>query len=194
MRGLILASRSARRRQLLIEAGFEFDALPSPVDDSELRPGGGSAREWVVGLAYLKARGLVEAMPTDSVVLGSDTVVVKAGEIIGQPADEADARRIIELLSDGSHEVVTGVALIVGASRRLFVDSARVTVGTVTQEQVRAYLATGGWRGKAGAYNLSERIADGWPLECAGDPTCVMGLPMKRLTPMLRRLLEKDQI
>ncbi len=195
-RRLVLASRSPRRRQLLEEAGFVFDALPAPLDDSHLSPGSSPPHHWVAALAYLKASALVRTGGMGSagrvLVLGSDTVVVKGDDIIGQPRDKDDARRIIARLADGSHEVVTGVALLDGDTRRIFVDAATVTVGQISSEQIEGYLESGAWRGKAGAYNLSERIGDGWPIQYKGDPTCVMGLPMRRLTPMLRALLDRE--
>jgi septum formation protein len=193
-RRLILASRSPRRRQLLEEAGFGFEACPAPLDDAHLSPGDVIPRHWVGALAYLKAnavqRGDAALSDGGAVILGSDTVVVKDTEIIGQPRDESDARRIIKRLASGTHRVMSGVALLVGSARRVFVDEATVRVGAIGAEQIEGYLATGDWQGKAGAYNLYERIDDGWPIEYEGDPTCVMGLPMVRLTPMLRSALE----
>ena len=191
---LILASKSPRRRQLLEQAGFGFEACPAPIDDAHLSPGMVDPAHWVAALAHLKADTVQrsEANYSDEsvIVLGSDTVVVKDADIIGQPRDEADARRIIERLESGSHRVMSGVALLVGAERSLFVDVATVRVRAVGPARIERYLETGDWRGKAGAYNLYERIEDGWPIEYEGDPTCVMGLPMVRLTPLLRSLLE----
>jgi len=79
-------------------------------------------------------------------------------------------------------------ALLLLAPRRwLVADRAVVRVGPISDEQIEAYVASGEWRGKAGAYNLSERIEAGWPIECLGDPTTVMGLPMRRLPEWLKR-------
>ena len=82
--------------------------------------------------------------------------------------------------------MVTGVALLwvtpEGDRRReILVDLARVTVGAIGPERIRAYIRSGQWRGKAGAYNLGERIEAGWPISYVGDPTTVMGLPMRAL-------------
>lgn len=184
---LILASSSPRRRQLLTEHGIDHDAAPPSIDDGELEPGDTNPLGWVVALAHLKARSVADTLSTPSIVLGSDTVVIKEGEIIGQPKDRDDAQRTINRLDNGSHTVTTGVALInasTGAVRHL-VDSATVTVGALDPDAVDRYLESGQWKGKAGAYNLMDRINDGWPIEYEGDPTTVMGLPMRRLAPML---------
>lgn len=191
---LVLASASPRRSRLLTEAGFEHMVVPPPLDDGALEPGGRSPRRWVVGLAYLKADATRRSIGADrartAVVLGADTTVVKGGRIIGQPADEDDARTMLAELRGGSHEVVTGVALLTSDRPRIvFVDAARVRVGAIPDAAIDAYVATGAWRGKAGGYNLEERLREGWPIEYEGDPGTIMGLPMRRLAPMLLEAL-----
>ncbi|MEL6330927.1 MAG: Maf family protein [Planctomycetota bacterium] len=194
---VLLASRSPRRRELLDRHGYRYEVVDADVDDGDLAPGTGTPEEWVVGLAYLKARAGVDAWTDDprsldcseGIVLGADTVCVKNGEIIGQPRDLEHAREILRTLRDGEHTVLTGVALLCPTQklpRTLFVDRATVRVGHVTDAQIESYLATGAWVGKAGAYNLFERIEDGWPIEYDADPTSIMGLPMQRLAEVLR--------
>ncbi|MGP1272139.1 MAG: Maf family protein [Phycisphaerales bacterium] len=187
---LVLASRSPRRRALLHEAGIPFRSVDGPVDDGGLRPGRVPPEHWVVSLAYLKARAVAEAMPPGDrvVVLGADTVCVADGEILGQPNNEEVAAAMLRSFIDTSHAVVTGVALVEpSGGRELLVDSAAVTWGVVPDEALRGYLASGGWRGKAGGYNLAERLDAGWPIVVDGDPGTVMGLPMRTLPAMLRR-------
>jgi septum formation protein len=186
---LYLASTSPRRAELLRRHGFEFETLNPGVDDGLLEMGPVTPREWVIALAHMKARGgqrrLGEAAAR-AVVLGSDTVVVKQCGVIGQPRDADHARSILHNLEDGSHEVLTGVALLLPEGRRrLFVDSASVRVGAIGEKRIDAYIASGGWRGKAGAYNLEERLAEGWPIEYTGDPGTITGLPMLTLAPIL---------
>ncbi|HZW08351.1 MAG TPA: Maf family protein [Phycisphaerales bacterium] len=192
MARVMLASSSPRRRLLLQEAGVPFDWADPGVDDGLLARGEVTPAQWVASLAFLKASAGIERLPVGGpnarwIVLGADTLVVKDGELIGQARSADAARRTIERLRNGSHEVLTGVALIDmhSGERRLFVDAASVRVGELTDDQVAAYVATGGWRGKAGAYNLSERLADGWPIEYSGDPATIVGLPMRRLIPVL---------
>lgn len=189
---LILASTSPRRRQLLSEHGYAHEARRPPIDDGELQRGRVSAAGWVASLAWLKAQALWHELSqdarTDAVLLAADTVVHKNGDILGQPRDLDDARRIVCALIDGEHRVLTGVCLISEGERVWFVDRSIVQVGVVTTAQIDDYLKTEGWRGKAGGYNLHERIADGWPIRYDGDDTSIMGLPMLRLEPELHRL------
>lgn len=192
---LRLASASPRRSLLLRDHGFEHTAAPAPVDDSDLTPGCGTLVEWTAALAYLKARSARDAMTfeerAETAALGADTIVIKAGEAMGKPTDAADAERMLRALSDGSHEVASGVCVLApDAPRLIFADVARVRVGALSERRIGEYLASGGWRGKAGAYNLSERLEAGWPIVYEGDPGTIMGLPMRRLAPALRRLLE----
>lgn len=198
---LLLASRSPRRRELLLEHGVAHRAEHPGIDDGQLAPGRVEPSQWVASLAYLKAaaaqeRFAPELTGQDWLVLGADTVCVKDGELIGQPLDAADAERIIRKLENGSHEVITGVALVPagaaaaggGEVRELFVDRARVRVGTIGEPAIREYIQSGQWRGKAGAYNLRERIEAGWPIQYEGDPTTVMGLPMRALMARLQQV------
>jgi len=189
---LLLASKSPRRRRMLREAGVRFEVLDAGVDDGRLDARGKSAAAWVVALAYLKARAGLEAWRANgvadpAVILGADTVVALEDELIGQPRDAGHARTIIERLEDRRHEVLTGVALLDSGAgkRRLMVDRAAVDVGVIGPERIEAYVASGRWAGKAGAYNLCEQVEAGWPISWQGDPGTVMGLPMRRLAPWL---------
>ncbi len=189
MTALILASRSPRRRELLERAGFAATARPADLDDADLTPASAPPRHWVAALAYLKAARVASTLEDDALVLGADTVVVKNERIIGQPRDAEHARSIIRALSGGAHTVATGVAILRrGRSRTILVDQARVEVGEIPDAEIARYVDSGDWRGKAGAYNLAERQAAGWPVRETGDPATVMGLPMRRLGPILTRL------
>jgi septum formation protein len=201
---LVLASQSPRRRMLLEERGVAHQAIHPGVDDALLEPGAAATpRQWAVALAYLKARvGALRAGFASGemwLVIGADTIVVKGGEMIGQARDAADAERIIRLLQDGWHEVVTGVALVwpgggagqdeVGRPQReLFADRAVVRVGHIGDRRIADYIASGLWRGKAGAYNLSERLEAGWPVEYEGDAATIMGLPVGMVVDRLQKL------
>lgn len=195
---LVLASTSARRRMLLAEAGLDHEAMSPGVNDAELDvPRHVPAQQWACALAYLKARsalrrfgeGVLGDAACGTVVVGADTVVVKAGRILGQPASESEAGSILRELRDGSHVVITGVAILTGSDRTLISDSARVSVGPLSEGVIDRYVASGGWKGKAGGYNLSERLAEGWPISFEGDATTIMGFPVRRVVPRLRGLL-----
>lgn len=176
---------------LLDEYGIDHDAKHPGLDDSDLHPGQVSPGQWVAALAFLKsAAGAPEARVDGcSVVLGADTAIIKDGQLIGTPRDAAEAERIIRRLADGAHDVVTGVSILCAATgrRSLYFDRATVRVGPLTDAQIRDYIASGDWQGKAGAYNLRERIEAGWPIQFEGDPTTIMGLPMGSLRQRLDR-------
>lgn len=196
-----LASRSPRRRELLTAAGLRHVAEHPGLEDSELVPGLVTPREWVAALAYLKASAgaeMASASATERTwVLGADTACVAGDAMIGTPRDVVEARKMMQTFRESEHEVVTGVALVEVASatemplatrrRSLFATSAMVRWGSVSDEEIERYLASGQWQGKAGGYNLRERLEAGWPITFAGDPTGVMGLPMDAL---LRKLGE----
>lgn len=185
-----LASRSPRRRSMLTNAGLMFGVLEGVIDDTGLVGGPVSAAQWVMSLAYLKATSGVERLrehpsPGDPprIVIGADTVCVVDGRVIGQPTDAEDARRMLRAFRNRDHEVITGVAILCADSRRrqIFAETARSAWDDVSDDDIDAYLATEQWRGKAGAYNLSERVEAGWPIRIEGDADAVMGLPMSRL-------------
>lgn len=187
-----LASNSPRRRLLLQEAGIDMRVLPPSLDDGQLHPQARPAEAWVMAMAHLKARSAVDDLrrkdpAATGRVLGADTVCEADGRILGQPRDAEDARTMLLRLRRGEHRTLTGVCLIDLASgeRLIFCDVARVRVGDIDDVAIDSYIAGGEWRGKAGAYNLAERIAAGWPITCDGDPATVMGLPMTRLRGML---------
>lgn len=190
---LVLASQSPRRTSLLTRHGVRHEVMPPRLEDSELQSGHVDAPMWAAALAYVKAadvaRQLCEFLHDRRAVtvLGADTVVVSGRSLIGKPASADDAREMIRRLQGGEHEVVTGVALIDAhtGERHLLSDTATVHVGVIDHAEIDRYVASGDWRGKAGGYNLDERVAAGWPVTCIGDPGTVMGLPMRKLLPLL---------
>ncbi len=176
-----------------------------PLDDGHLSPGTADPRQWVCALAYLKAHAAQSVVASGAdgaggrsgIVLGADTIVLKGDQIIGKPEDADDARRTLRALSDGEHQVITGVAILPigkgggdGGLRTLWSDSATVRVGHLSDERVEAHVASGAWRGKAGGYNIVDQLAYSWPITFDGDITTVMGLPMRRLSPWLMRAMD----
>jgi len=186
-----LASRSPRRRQLLQEHGIKPRVIEPYLDDGSLIRGHVSIEQWTAALAYLKAESVVETVgeqigsepKLSHLIIGADTLVESDGRIIGQPKNVDHAREIITQLRDSSHTVTTGVAILDMASgnRTFLTDIASVTVGSIDEAEIDHYLESGLWKGKAGAYNLQDRIDAGWPIEYEGDPATIMGLPIRKL-------------
>jgi septum formation protein len=172
---LILASGSARRAALLRQAGIPFEQ-GSPPGVDETPPRGATAREVALTLAERKAVAAMAREPGRR-VLTADTLVALGDSLVGKPADEEDAVRILTRLAGREHRIFTGVA--VGRDGRLFSNAAgaRVRVDSLSSAQIRAYVATGEPLGKAGAYALQGRAAAFVRL-VEGAPDTVIGLPL----------------
>jgi septum formation protein len=181
---LILASTSPRRQELLDEAGISAMAVPPTIDDSHYSCGTMTPREWVTTLAILKARSIATAWPQrGGTVLAADTVCVIDAQILGQPQDATEAKAMIDMMRNRAHDVYTGWCLktLNGSRASHGCETTVVSIGSISNEEIDTYIQSGKWQGKAGGYNLSERLVAGWPLSWQGDPTSVMGLPMERL-------------
>ena len=181
---LILASASPRRAELLRAAGVEFEILAVDADE-RFYPGEPPARA-VARVAEGKAI-LAAATHGDAIVLGADTTVVVGGEVLGKPADAADAARMLRLLSGTTHEVLTGVCLC-GLGRTLVhVESTRVQMGVLSDAEVGWYVATGEPADKAGAYAIQGR-ASRFIDRIDGSYSNVVGLPISTVYGLLKQL------
>jgi septum formation protein len=182
-----LASASPRRRQLLSQIGVPFQVLNVDVDESI---GAGEAPErYVLRVAEAKAvaglaRRAGDRRP-EGPVLGADTAVVAAGAILGKPADCADAERMLGLLSAGTHEVLTAVALAIDGAVLSRLSRSEVTFREITREEARDYWTTGESRDKAGGYAIQGYGAV-FVSALRGSYSGVMGLPLYETAQMLR--------
>lgn len=194
---VVLASASPRRRSMFEQAGVRHAVLPASVDDGELGHASHvNPAEWVAALAYLKAASSAQLFIADpqiehkpnTLVIGADTVCVHNGKVLGQPGDRDEAYAMILSMSDAEHEVLTGIAIVdpMTGRREIFIDRSVVRVGTIPEHEIVAYLESEQWRGKAGAYNITERLAAGWPIEFDGDETSIVGIPMTRTLERVR--------
>jgi septum formation protein len=184
---LILASKSARRAEILRAVDWPFQAIAANIDES--RGASEDAITYVRRLAREKAE-TVAAKLSDGLVLGADTVVVIDGEILGQPRDEHDARRMLHLLSGKWHQVVTGVALMrAGNHAESLTDheTTRVRFCEMAAEEIDWYVSTGEPRDKAGAYAIQGKAAL-FIEEIEGDYFNIVGLPVRLVYELLRKL------
>jgi septum formation protein len=175
---LVLASTSPRRAEILRAVGWPFETCAPNVD--ETRAPEEAPVHYVKRLARMKAAA-VAGRQTEGLVLGADTVVVIEGEILGQPRDAEDARRMLRLLSGKWHEVLTGVALVRAGVRGCSIvdhESTRVRFGALSDEELEWYVGTGEPTGKAGAYGIQGRAAL-FIEEIQGDYFNIVGLPVR---------------
>ncbi|MCE5278717.1 MAG: Maf family protein [Planctomycetaceae bacterium] len=189
---LILASSSPRRRSLLRQGGIAFRAVDPPLDEPASLQPGMTAAQTAEALAYYKARSVAESH-SESLVLGADTVVAATdGTLLGKPAHRLEARTMLQTLSGSRHSVITGVALLGPGPRRLIAsDTTFVTMRAMSETEVAAYLDSGEWQGKSGAYAIQE-TADRFITKIEGSFTNVVGLPMELLDRMLALATTRD--
>lgn len=179
---LILASASPRRRALLDLLGLVFEVRPADVDETP-HPGEDPSH-YARRLAFEKARAVADSHRRP--VLAADTVVAVDGEILGKPSDEEDAQSMLRRLSGRSHLVHTGVALTTDGRSESLVDTATVVFRSLTDAEIRWYVATGEPADKAGAYAVQG--AGGLLVEAVeGSPQTVIGLPVHRLPALFAR-------
>lgn len=182
---LILASSSPQRRDLLAQLGVAFDVSPSPLPEPSRRPPAVGPRAWAAALAYFKARSVADAWP-ERWVLGADTIVWCAGELLGKPRDRADAQRMLELQASEPGDVVTGIALVrdgAAVERWISVETTRVWMHNSVERRA-AYLDSGDWAGKAGAYGI-QTVGDALVARIEGSFSNVVGLPLERLSRLM---------
>ena len=192
-RSVLLGSASPRRRRLLESAGWRVEQVAPAIDDGVIRLAPSSPARTVEALAWSKSAQIVDVDAAHVASIAADTVCIVGDEIVGKPGDRAEAEGMITRMLGRRHRTITGVCVRNRAGRRLlFSDVAEVSMGDLDPERIEAYLDSGAWVGKAGGYNLEDRIADGWPIECDGDPSTVMGLPIRRLVPLLDELATSE--
>ena len=180
-----MASASPRRKQLLAELVEQFDILPAKGEES--LPDGCLPERAVQLLARQKAEEIAMLpLAKGKAVLGADTVVAYGGEILGKPKDEADAKRMLTMLSGNTHEVFTGVCIAYPTDNGYQFDTraacTKVVFFPLTEEQIDGYIKSGSPMDKAGAYG----IQDGGLVErIEGSFSNVVGLPVELLKEMI---------
>jgi len=183
---LILASASPRRIEMLQLMGLDIDVLPSGIDEAFRR--GETPREHVLRLSEEKALAVARSHPSDW-VLGADTIVIIAGEVLGKPGSVAEAKEMLEKLSGREHEVFTGFCIVrqkTGILIREVVESS-VLFREVTGDEMDWYTASEEPYDKAGAYAV-QGIGAFFIREIRGSYTNVMGLPLCEVIDALKRV------
>ena len=184
-RMLHLASQSPRRRDLLAQLGIPFGVLD--VDVPERREPEEPPEAYVSRVAREKAgAGLLAVVGSPgAVVLGADTEVILGDRVYGKPVDADDAARMLASLAGRTHRVVSTVWAVSAGREQHATSVSEVEFAPMDERQIAGYLATGEWRGKAGAYAIQGRAA-AWIPRLAGSHSGVMGLPMHETACLLR--------
>ena len=182
---LILASASPRRYDLLKAAGVNPDVRVTDTDETIVHPL--SPALTVRTLALRKCRAAREVIGENEYILAADTAVACAGEILGKPTDEADARRMLKRLSGSRHSVLTGCALICGARCVTGVCETVVKYRELEDHEIEEYIASGECYGKAGAYAIQEH-GDSFVEYIDGPWDNVVGLPISTTGELLAEL------
>ena len=182
-----MASASPRRKEILSNLGVSFEVFVSDVDESSHLTDPRALAEEIAGrkgratLQMLEAKGYPTA---GKLLIASDTAVATRYEILGKPADEADARRMLRMLSGDTHRVVSGIYLALDGREAVSHAVTEVTFAPMTEEDIDTYLRSGEPFGKAGAYAI-QGLASMWIREIRGDYFNVVGLPVNRMCELL---------
>ena len=185
---LILASGSPRRKEILENQGFAFEVVKSEREEKtkETIP-----QKVVRDLSEQKALDVYDCLSgkRNTVILAADTVVAKDGQILGKPADEQDAARMLRILQGGTHAVYTGVTLLICGDEVQTVriqEKTEVTMYPMTEEEIQGYVSSGEPMDKAGAYAIQGKCAVYIEKIC-GDYNNVVGLPVAAVYQELKR-------
>ena len=188
---VILASKSPRRREILSALGVKFEIVSADADErSEIT----NPEKLVRELALRKGRATRELLrergewDDDTLIIASDTVVAIRDEILGKPADGEDAKRMLRALSDTTHRVISGVALLWGEREVADFDSTGVRFSKMSEREIDWYVASGEPNDKAGAYAV-QGLASMFIKGLDGDYFNVVGLPVYKLNTLVREYL-----
>ena len=201
MSQIILASQSPRRKELLEQIGLEFEICPAQGEEVITKS---VPEEVVMELSKQKAEEVAAMVssfgeehkdittPSDILVIGADTVVAYDGKILGKPADETDAKRMLTMLSGNTHSVFTGVTLVLidksgRAGELVFYEKTDVKMHKMSEVEIDRYIATGEPMDKAGSYGIQGKCAI-YIEKIDGDYNNVVGLPITRIYKELKKI------
>ena len=184
---VVLASNSPRRKELLAGLGMPFEVrVLDGIDESY--PDTMPVSEVALHIAGLKADAYRTTMASDELIITADTVVIVGDEILGKPHSEADAIRMLKLLSGRTHQVTTGVCLIAEGWEKRFSVTTDVTFKSLSDEEIHYYIDNYKPFDKAGAYGIQEWIGYIGVTALKGSYYNVMGLPVQRIYEALQTL------
>lgn len=181
---VVLASGSPQRAEILGKLGIEFEVLVPGVEELEV----GDPEALVVENARRKARAVGDV--DRGLVIACDTDVVLDGEVLGKPADAADARRYLERMSGRAHEVLSGLVVIADGEERSGIERTEVVFRELTEAEKERYVAFGEWQGRSGGYAI-QALGSTLVARLEGSVSNVVGLPVGLLTELAPLLFER---
>jgi len=187
---LILASNSPRRIVLLKSLGYHFDIVPHDIEECII--GDVLPMELVQNLAFLKATDVARRV-SNAIIISADTVIVHKKSILGKPKDVSDAKRILSMLSDSEHDVISGVCVMEMPSRKkmLRIERTHIKMKNIKDEEIDRYILTGEPMDKAGAYAIQ---GEGGKFieKIDGSYSNAVGLPLELLQEMLSHFMSDE--
>ena len=185
MKRIILASKSPRRKELLAVCGYDFECLPSDVDETINEDN--DLVEEIKKLSRRKAEAIFNDNK-DAIVVGGDTIVVLNNKILGKPKDRKESKEMIKALSGNTHQVITGICIM--SSEDVYEDYtvSNVTFMEMSEEEIDEYVESGEGDDKAGAYAI-QGIGAKFIKNIDGDYYSIMGFPLNKVYTYLRKLI-----
>ncbi len=183
---LILASASPRRKEILKNAGYDFEIITSDYEEKSFL-----VNPFITAktFAYEKAKEVFNKLEDkNAIVLGADTVVYLKGQILGKPLDRKDAKRILQNLSGNKHKVITGYALISNQKTIIGYDKSTVIFNKLTESQIESYLDSNLYVGKAGAYGIQDGDFN-FVKKYKGSMNNIIGLPIEKINKKLKKFI-----
>lgn len=183
---LVLASGSPRRKELLEQYNLKFKVVVPKI--VEILDASLPLEKAIQQIAYDKARAVFSEYP-DHIVLAADTIVVCNNQYLGKPKNKDDAFRMLSLLSDNTHTVISGVSILLDATSISFFESTMITFNALSRQEILKYIASEEPFDKAGSYAIQGK-ASTFVKEIIGDYDNVVGLPITRVLQELKKVWE----
>ncbi|MGB1197555.1 MAG: Maf family protein [Thalassotalea sp.] len=172
---LILASQSPRRKELLTQLGYQFHSISADIDETVM--GNETPHDYVTRLALEKAKYVAQDQPNNVAVLGSDTSVVYQNTILGKPENLTESLKMLTMLSNNTHQVLTAVAVAQGQKTQTIVVTTDVTFKALSVSEIENYWHTNEPQDKAGSYGI-QGVGGQFVTHINGSYSAVVGLPL----------------
>lgn len=189
---IVLASESPRRKKLLALLGFDFEVIPAYIDEDSIAIDG-LPEDYVQKLSLMKAEKVASKMKDDAIVIGADTIVVLGSQVLNKPIDEYDAYNMLRQLSDNTHQVYTGLALVDVSSKlaQTSYKKTNVTFRFLEDEEIWAYINSGSPMDKAGSYGIQDDFGAVFVSHIDGCYYNIVGLPLELLYSSLKSFVKE---